>query len=423
MGRPRGGMHRSRGTGHGSRGGMHLPSATVHRPRGGTLAPRAIPALFSWGDGAFRRGDTLFSRGRPSPRFNRVRFVVERCASREGAWVPPARRCVPPAHERIAPAGGPIPPADGCIAPAGGPISPADGSVLRAEVTGPPLHGCAGKRGRSTPPVEVVVVVVVVSGDGDGEGPGGGRSRRRPHQGQRQRPRLRLATQLGWRCQFKACHARLRLARSSSRNYLSLLAEREGFEPSVPLRVHMISNHAPSATRSSLRSAARAAARARLLARPVRARRGAREGGLAAASSLTTSARPATFRRGELSEWPKEPDSKSGVPVRVPWVRIPRSPQVEWLVRGPCPEPLLATGVAARDGIPTSAHDGGRRSRRDSDLCALKRPAPRSVFPSAAPTRTACPGLNCVPDASLPRQLSLRYRDVRDADRRSLHDE
>jgi len=31
-------------------------------------------------------------------------------------------------------------------------------------------------------------------------------------------------------------------------------AEREGFEPSVPLRVHMISNHAPSATRSSLQT-------------------------------------------------------------------------------------------------------------------------------------------------------------------------
>src|SRR5262249_44238895 len=30
-------------------------------------------------------------------------------------------------------------------------------------------------------------------------------------------------------------------------------AEREGFEPSVPLPVHMISNHAPSTTRSSLR--------------------------------------------------------------------------------------------------------------------------------------------------------------------------
>ena len=33
-------------------------------------------------------------------------------------------------------------------------------------------------------------------------------------------------------------------------------AEREGFEPSVPLRAHMISNHAPSATRSSLRGRA-----------------------------------------------------------------------------------------------------------------------------------------------------------------------
>src|SRR5216684_8807407 len=30
------------------------------------------------------------------------------------------------------------------------------------------------------------------------------------------------------------------------------LAERAGFEPAVPLRVHMISNHAPSATRSPL---------------------------------------------------------------------------------------------------------------------------------------------------------------------------
>ena len=31
-----------------------------------------------------------------------------------------------------------------------------------------------------------------------------------------------------------------------------VFAEREGFEPSVPLRIHMISNHAPSATRSPL---------------------------------------------------------------------------------------------------------------------------------------------------------------------------
>ena len=41
------------------------------------------------------------------------------------------------------------------------------------------------------------------------------------------------------------------------RNY----AEREGFEPSVPLPVHMISNHAPSTTRSSLRAPAGATRR------------------------------------------------------------------------------------------------------------------------------------------------------------------
>jgi hypothetical protein len=32
----------------------------------------------------------------------------------------------------------------------------------------------------------------------------------------------------------------------------AILAEREGFEPSVPFRIHMISNHAPSAARSPL---------------------------------------------------------------------------------------------------------------------------------------------------------------------------
>src|SRR5437868_2571496 len=43
-------------------------------------------------------------------------------------------------------------------------------------------------------------------------------------------------------------------------------AEREGFEPSVRLRAHMISNHAPSATRSSLR--VRANRKSRTLATP-----------------------------------------------------------------------------------------------------------------------------------------------------------
>jgi hypothetical protein len=46
---------------------------------------------------------------------------------------------------------------------------------------------------------------------------------------------------------------RARLVVTIARIFQAFIAEREGFEPSVPLRVHMISNHAPSATRSSLR--------------------------------------------------------------------------------------------------------------------------------------------------------------------------
>ena len=45
--------------------------------------------------------------------------------------------------------------------------------------------------------------------------------------------------------------------KGASANFSVILAEREGFEPSVPLRAHMISNHAPSATRSSLHRLAR----------------------------------------------------------------------------------------------------------------------------------------------------------------------
>ena len=42
--------------------------------------------------------------------------------------------------------------------------------------------------------------------------------------------------------------------------------------------------------------------------------------------ALTAPALPFIFRRGEMTEWPKVPDSKSGVSVRVPRVRIPLSP-------------------------------------------------------------------------------------------------
>jgi hypothetical protein len=43
-----------------------------------------------------------------------------------------------------------------------------------------------------------------------------------------------------------------RIATQTNHASISGFAEREGFEPSVPLPVHMISNHAPSTTRSSL---------------------------------------------------------------------------------------------------------------------------------------------------------------------------
>src|SRR4051794_2282880 len=42
------------------------------------------------------------------------------------------------------------------------------------------------------------------------------------------------------------------VAQVKSQIPLNESAERAGFEPAVPLRVHMISNHAPSATRSPL---------------------------------------------------------------------------------------------------------------------------------------------------------------------------
>jgi hypothetical protein len=43
-------------------------------------------------------------------------------------------------------------------------------------------------------------------------------------------------------------------------------------------------------------------------------------------SALTAFRSAVIVRGGEMTERPKVPDSKSGVPVRVPWVRIPLSP-------------------------------------------------------------------------------------------------
>jgi hypothetical protein len=54
-------------------------------------------------------------------------------------------------------------------------------------------------------------------------------------------------------------------------------------------------------------------------------------------AALTGPAPAVTFRRGEMTEWPKVPDSKSGVLGRVPWVRIPLSPPVKRCRSGASP--------------------------------------------------------------------------------------
>ena len=68
------------------------------------------------------------------------------------------------------------------------------------------------------------------------------------------------------------------------------------------------------------------------------------------------------LRDGELSEWPKEPDSKSGVRVTVPRVRIPRSPPQSWKEQvrpaGPRPAALRAVGAERQDRQAKSPGEG-----------------------------------------------------------------
>src|ERR1700722_10164923 len=70
---------------------------------------------------------------------------------------------------------------------------------------------------------------------------------------------------------------------------------------------------------------------------------------------------PCRLRGGELSEWPKEPDSKSGVPVRVPWVRIPRSPPL-----------LVVVGFTIVDGAAPADQGGGRVLVEDHRLAGVR---------------------------------------------------
>jgi integrase len=111
-------------------------------------------------------------------------------------------------------------------------------------------------------------------------------------------------------------------------------AESKGFEPLVPLRVHLISNQAPSATRTALRRASCREPLALSSGRTPARRRHAKRGPASANALASTSGFPpgiwsecASLAPGEMTEWPKVHDWKSCVPARVPRVRIPLSPQ------------------------------------------------------------------------------------------------
>src|SRR5580700_5993140 len=92
--------------------------------------------------------------------------------------------------------------------------------------------------------------------------------------------------------------------------------------------------------------------------------------GWARKGGLTSRRHPCRLRGGELSEWPKEPDSKSGVPVRVPWVRIPRSPPARWraavlqFIFSTVPRDEGPGGIRGRRGG-GGARAGGRRLQRE----------------------------------------------------------
>src|ERR1041385_918925 len=101
------------------------------------------------------------------------------------------------------------------------------------------------------------------------------------------------------------------------------------------------------------------------------------------------------WSRGQVSEWLKEPVSKTGIPARVSWVRIPPCPYVPVPPAGLCPRrlppdrplrsPVSGHGPAQRGGVP------GPRARavgRDRPLAR----APPPLTPALTSRITACSG-------------------------------
>ena len=136
------------------------------------------------------------------------------------------------------------------------------------------------------------------------------------------------------------------------------------------------------------------------------------------------------FLKGELSEWLKEPSSKTGVRVTVPGVRIPHSPQSgmasqrscgAFLMSGRCKLACIRTDIGKaqegrRPGMPFNPLQGPlRRGVRDVAPCAT---IPPLLFDS---TRLFDPARHDtdegpVPSVSRQQKPPFRPKTVRDTD-------
>ena len=127
------------------------------------------------------------------------------------------------------------------------------------------------------------------------------------------------------------------------------------------------------------------------------------------------------FLKGELSEWLKEPASKTGVRVTVPGVRIPHSPQSgmasqrgcgAFLISGRCKLACIRTDIGKaqegrRPGMPFDPLQGPlRRGARDV--------APRATIPTGFARRDTDEGP--VPSVSRQQKPHSRPKTVRDTD-------
>ena len=145
----------------------------------------------------------------------------------------------------------------------------------------------------------------------------------------------------------------------------SSVAESVGFEPTVPSRVHLISNQAPSATRTALRRAtckdADGLSSALALLYGHRSTATVLNGCPPRTPERFAPRRTARCARdpaaGEMTEWPKVHDWKSCVPARVPRVRIPLSPPIEQRNRS-LPAPPYRPGPAPLECLPVPAEVG-----------------------------------------------------------------